>query len=164
MLQLGRPGPAPTELNIEKYMFEVCKSVEMLSTIIPLEDPIAWLGKARAFVLLLMPCAVKNASTGGHVPPGFMAGLVALVKLIPTRQPLLPVVPSTLIRQLLVGGMGEEFAAVFPMLKNIQSPDADEDPVLLISVIGEHTPPSLPEFMTSGVPTLFKTPAEVKLS
>jgi hypothetical protein len=60
--------------------------------------------------------------------------------------------------------MGAALAAEFPMLKNIQSPDAGEEPVLLNSVIGEHTALFEVEFISSGVPTLFKTPPELKLS
>ena len=90
--------------------------------------------------------------------------MAAFVTLIPIRQPLPPVLALTPLRQLLVVGIGEAFAAKFPMLKNIQSPDADEEPVLLISVTGEHAAPSAVEFIRSGVPMLFKTPAEVKLS
>src|ERR1700676_2644969 len=145
-------------------MFEVCEAVETLSTIIPLVDPKFLARNAVALELLLPPGAVKNPATGGHVPPGFMAGLAALVRLIPSRQPLLPLTASTLLRQLLVVGMGAAFAAAFPMLKNIQSPDAADEPVLLISVTGEHAAPSEVEFMRRGVPTLFKTPAGVKLS
>ena len=135
-----------------------------MSTIIPLEDPAALLGKATAFELLLPPCSVKNAATGGHVPVGLIAGLVALVRLIPNMQPLPPFVASTLFRQLLFVGMGAALAAEFPMLKNIQSPDAGEELVLLNSVIGEHAALFEVEFISRGVPTLFKTPAEVKLS
>ena len=131
---------------------------------IPLEDPPALLGKATAFALLLLPCAVKNAATGGHVPAGLMRGLVALVRLIPSMQPLPPFVASTLVRQLLFVGMGAAFAAKFPMLKNIQSPDEGEELVLFNSVTGEHTALFPVEFISRGVPTLFKTPAEVKLS
>src|SRR5579872_1968493 len=145
-------------------MFEVCEPVETLSTMMPLEAPAAALRNATAFALLLLPCKVKNASGGGHVPPGLMAGLAAFAILIPSMQPRPPLKGSTLFRQLLVVGIGAAFAAPFPMLKNIQSPDADEDPVLLISVIGEHTGLSRVEFIRRGVPTLFKTPVGLKLS
>src|SRR5882757_4768879 len=145
-------------------MFEVCEPVETLSTIIPLEDPALFGNNAVAFELLLPPGVVKNPATGGHVPPGLMPGLAAFVRLIPIRHPLPPLVGSTLSRQLLVAGMGAALAALFPMLKNIQSPDADEEPVLLISVIGEHAPLFAVEAIGRGVPTLFKTPAGVKLS
>jgi hypothetical protein len=60
--------------------------------------------------------------------------------------------------------MGAALAAPFPMLKNIQSPDVDDELVLSISVTGEHATPLRVEFMRRGVPTLFKTPADVKLS
>jgi hypothetical protein len=93
-----------------------------------------------------------------------MAGLAAFVRLIPRRQPLPPLIPPILIRQLLKVGIGAALAAPLPMLKNIQSPDANDEPVLLISVTGEHAAPSRLEFIRSGVPTLFKTPADVKLS
>jgi hypothetical protein len=59
--------------------------------------------------------------------------------------------------------MGATFAAPLPMLKNIQSPKTDEEPVLLTSVIGEHAP-SKTEFIRRGVPTLFRTPVGEKLS
>jgi hypothetical protein len=145
-------------------MFEVCELAETLSTMIPLEDPALFRSNATAFALLLVPGVLKNALAGGHVPPGLIAGLAAFVRLIPIMQPLLPFVALTLARQLLVGGMGAALAAKPPMLKNIHSPDADDEPVLLISVTGEHAAPSLVEFMSRGVPTLFKTPADVKLS
>jgi hypothetical protein len=54
---------------------------------------------------------------------------------------------------MLVVGMGAALAALFPMLKNIQSPDVDDELVLLISVTGEHAAPSRVEFMRRGVPT-----------
>src|SRR5579872_889000 len=145
-------------------MFEVCAMLETLSTMIPLDDPEILLSNATAFALLLTPCAVKNAGAGGHVPPGLMAGLAAFVRFMPTMQPLWPLVALTLLRQLLFVGMGAVFAAKLPMLKNIQSPAAGDPFVLLISVIREHAAPSLVEFMRRGVPTLFKTPAGVKLS
>jgi hypothetical protein len=144
-------------------MFEVCEPVETLSTMMPPVAPLANGNKAVALALLLVPCAVKNVVAGGHVPPELMAGFAAFVTLIPIRQPLPPVLALTPVRQLLVVGIGEALAAKFPMLKNIQSPDADEEPVLSISVTGEHDV-LLIEFIRRGVPTLFKTPAEVKLS
>jgi hypothetical protein len=146
-------------------MLEACGISETLSTIIPLEDPVTLGGNATAFALLLLNVE-KNAAAGGHVPPGLMAGLVAFVRLIAMMQPLPPLVKSLLLRQLLVMGIGATFAAPFPMLKNIQSPDPGERLVLLNSVTGEHARVGLfaVEFIGSGVPTLFKTPAEVKLS
>ena len=58
--------------------------------------------------------------------------------------------------------MGAAFAAAVPMLKNIQSPDAGEELVLLNSVTGEQAPLFAVEFISRGVPTLFNTPVEVK--